>query len=208
MNVRFLLAEDHALYRAGLKQLLTCSALFEDSSIEECGDFEGVMTRLQAQNLASIQLLLLDLQMPGTTGLNGVTQIRRQFPLLPIIVISSLELGFKVQQVMSLGVNGFFSKSITPESMLTGIEHVLAGEIITLLGHECEASDVHLNARQSAILNLIAVGYSNKEISAELGIAVTTVRDYVSEILRLLDVKNRTQAAQKAQKLGITDLLP
>jgi len=196
--MKYAIAEDHELYRQGLVLLL--NELDQGAEIIEAADFPSV--RSIVDDNSDLNLLILDIQLPGTKALEGISYFRQYYPLMPIVVISVLEMGANVSNVMDLGVNGFIAKSTPKDIMLHAIAQILQGEVVVLTG-PMPNSDVKLSPRQIDTLTLMTKGLSNKEIAKSLGISDTTVREYVSGILQQLDVDNRVKAVVEAKKLGI-----
>lgn len=199
-SLKVLIADDHSMIREGLRLLL--ADVTEELDVLEAEDFTTAESI--ARDHADLNLVLLDIQLPATKGLEGVARMRELNPLVPIIVISMLEMGTNVHNVMELGINGFIAKSCSREQMLVGISRVLEGEIVILRHASDGAGDiVKLPRRQLETLQLMAEGQSNKEIAKSLGISDTTVREYVTEILRRFHVDNRVQAINAARSAGM-----
>lgn len=205
--LKILLADDHALFRAGLRHLL---ADFGDRvQIEEAHDFDNTAARLQ--ELDDLDLLLLDLNMPGMKGMAAVEALCALAPDVPVIVISVRETAEDVRKAIDAGAMGYIPKSSTPEVMMSALQLVLSGGIYLpphLLKEmpagggsasengSSEADDQlsRLTPRQRDVLRLLAQGQSNKQIADVLGLAPGTVKIHISRILRAFKVQNRTQA--------------
>ena len=205
--LRILLADDHALFRAGLRHLL--KDFGDRLQIEEAHDYDATVKRLS--ELDDLDLLLLDLNMPGMTGMSAVEDLCALAPDVPIIVISVRETADDVRRAIDAGAMGYIPKSSTPEVMMSALQLVLSGGIYlppNLLqnlpagnGGTAEygssgADDqlARLTPRQRDVLQLLAQGQSNKEIADVLGLAPGTVKIHISRILRAFKVHNRTQA--------------
>ncbi len=213
--LRILLADDHALFRAGLRHLL--SEIGERVQIEEAYDHANTVARLS--ELQDLDLLLLDLNMPGMTGIPAVKEICALAPDVPVIVISVRETAEDVRKALDAGAMGYIPKSSTPEVMMSALQLVLSGGIYLPphLLHEtpgnggrtaapepaADADDLldRLTPRQRDVLRLLAQGQSNKQIADVLGLAPGTVKIHISRILRAFDVQNRTQAVIAAADL-------
>lgn len=193
-----LIAEDHELYSDGISLLL--NDLFPLANIIRAVDFDKAWTELH--NNQSIDLVLMDLKMPGTKGLNGVRAIKQTFPCHTIIVLSSLDSAISTDQIIALGVNGFISKSTQREKLKHAILSVLEGNVV-IESDYYHSQTTLLSQRQQQTLNLMALGKSNKEIAKGLRISPNTVKEYVSIVCKELNAENRTQAVQKAQQLGL-----
>jgi DNA-binding NarL/FixJ family response regulator len=193
--LRILLADDHALFRAGLRHLLTN---FGDRlQIEEAHDYDNTAARLS--ELDDLDLLLLDLNMPGMRGISAVEELCSLAPDVPIIVISVRETAKDVRKAIDAGAMGYIPKSSTPEVMMSALQLVLSGGIY-LPPHLLQelpvgnGSAADLTPRQRDVLRLLAKGQSNKQIADVLGLAPGTVKIHISRILRAFKVQNRTQA--------------
>ena len=197
MTVKVLISEDHELYRDGLRLLL--QQLLTDVEILESGDFDTTRAVLAADQ--DIALVLFDIQMPGTSGLNGLKEIKTRYPALPLVVVSTVDQQASIQQMLQLGADGFIAKTSSKDTILKALKDVLAGELV-IVSDRGAAQPVALSSRQIDILELLAQGLSNKTIATRLNISPATVREYVSDILKLFDSENRTQAVLKARQMG------
>ncbi|MDP2522395.1 response regulator transcription factor [Neptunomonas phycophila] len=194
---RFLIAEDHEMYRDGLKQLI--NELYPQAHIHTAGNFSAALDTLAGYS--DWTLLMLDIRMPDIKNLDGLDFIRQRYPTLVITVISTLDFEVSIRQMIDLGANGFITKSTSKEAMKKAIIDILEGEIVIL--SETQGSDcVYFTAQQMATLQGMAQGLSNKEIARQLGVSPLTVKEYVSVILERLMAKNRTEAVLVAQKRG------
>lgn len=197
MTLKVLVIEDHELYREGLELLL--KEVIPDVQLVAAADFPNA--RLALANHADIALILLDIQIPGTTGLEGLEAIKNAYPALPLVVISSVNHYASIRQMLNLGADGFIAKSSSKATMIQALHDVLNGEKV-IVGEQAAADVISLSPRQLTILELMALGLSNKEIAAQLHISPATVREYVSDLLFLFSCDNRTQAVLKARSLG------
>ncbi len=211
--LRILVADDHALFRAGLRHLL---ADFGDRlQIEEAHDFDNTAARLS--EVDDLDLLLLDLNMPGMRGISSVEDLCARAPDVPIIVISVRETPDDVRKAIDAGAMGYIPKSSTPEVMMSALQLVLSGGIYLpphLLqelpagggpagkngSSESDDQLARLTPRQRDVLRLLAQGQSNKQIADVLGLAPGTVKIHISRILRAFKVQNRTQAVIAASE--------
>ncbi|WP_430461071.1 response regulator [Thalassolituus sp. LLYu03] len=197
MTLKVLIAEDHELYRDGLRLLL--QQAFADIQIIEAGDFSAVKAALlQHPDLA---LVLLDIQMPGTSGLSGLEDIKRRYPALPTVIVSTVDQYASIRQMLHSGADGFIAKTSSKDTMLQALMDIMAGDLVIITDNASQ-QPVTLSPRQIDILKLLVQGLSNKEMASTLDISAATVREHVSAILLLLDSSNRTQAALKARQLG------
>ena len=203
MALKILIIEDHEMFRDGLQLLVAelGDELNETSDIYLAGNLQEA-NHLSAKH-HDISLVLLDLKIPGSRALNTLERVRKNLPLAAIIVISILEMDYTVRQIMQQGADGFIAKSSSKALILEGIKKVLKGELVTIFKDTQGASNLHLSPRLTQTIELMEAGYSNKEMGKKLAISDNTVREYVSEILRLLGVDNRVQAVVRARKLGL-----
>lgn len=206
---RFVIADDHPLFRGALKHALSS---FGDARIEEVGDFDAVKARIVADD--DIDLLLLDLTMPGSSGLSGLVALRAISSNFPIVVVSARDDVETVRRAIELGASGFISKSAGMDQMRKAVQTVLAGGIALPddldLGEErdAEISDlIHrlqsLTPQQSRVLTMLAEGLLNKQIAYELGVSEATIKAHVSAILQKLGVDSRTQAVIRLSRIGM-----
>ena len=193
-----LIAEDHDLYGDGVS--LIVHELLSDIEIFRARDIQESLVLLSKH--PTINLALVDLKMPDANGLDGINTIKRSYPTLTIVVISSFDFETNVRNIMDLGVNGFISKASPKAKMLTALDKVLQGEIVVepqLQAKQC----FMLSTRQEQTLYFMAQGKTNKEIARALNISPHTAKEYVSKILELFDADNRTQAVQNAENKGL-----
>lgn len=206
---RFVIADDHPLFRGALKQAL--SSVGGDVEIMEAGDFEATKSLVSAQS--EIDLLLLDLSMPGASGFSGLITLRGLDITIPVIVVSAHDDAETVRRSLELGASGFISKSASMESIRSSITTVLEGGIAAPVGldlgaeNDPEISDLFkrlrtLTPQQTKVLAMITGGLLNKQIAYELGISEATTKAHVSAVLQKLGVDNRTQAVILLSKLG------
>jgi len=208
--VKILVADDHELIREALRHVLT--QLGSGVNVLEAADCDG--TRLAIAEHPDLDLLLLDLSLPGVGGLVLLPELRRDYPSLPVVVLSALEDPATVREALVSGAMGFIPKSSTNEVMLSALHLVLAGgrylPPAALIGTDeafgaapASAAEVVLTDRQRDVLALMAQGKSNKQICRELNIAEATVKIHVTAILRTLKVASRAQAIVAVNRLGL-----
>ncbi|WP_439614957.1 response regulator [Shinella sp.] len=204
-----IIADDHPLFRGALKQALTGMAGNPD--IVEAGDFEAA--RQAATANPNADLLLLDLAMPGVSGLSGLISLRSEFQSLPVVVVSASDDPATIRRALDIGASGFISKSASIEDIREGIGSVLDGNIYTPGGYvrgpeqDSEVADLiarlrTLTPQQSRVLAMLAEGLLNKQIAYELGVSEATIKAHVSAILLKLNVDSRTQAVIQLGKIG------
>lgn len=197
MTIKVLIAEDHELYRDGLRLLL--QEAFPAVQVIEAGDFSAARVALASHQ--DIALVLLDIHIPGTIGLNGLKEVKANYPVLPLVVVSTVDHQASIRQMLELGADGFIAKTSSKATMVNALKDVMSGELV-IIGGQDNAEAITLSPRQVTILELLALGLPNKEIAVQLTISPATVREYVSDLLRLFKCDNRTQAVLKARQQG------
>jgi len=208
---QFLIADDHPLFREALKGAL--STKFADLEVFESEDFDTTLQVLNEQE--DLDILLLDLHMPGNGDLYGLIRIREDYPSLPIAVVSGSEDINIVSKVMSYGAMGFIPKSSSSEDIAGAINQILDGDVwlpldlkdrvATVEGEDKEiaAQVASLTPQQYKVLQYLHEGLLNKQIAYELHISEATVKAHITAIFRKLGVYNRTQAVLIAAKLQL-----
>ena len=196
-SLNVLIAEDHEMFREGLSAL--CNQLGEQIDVKFAANFAETLTH--CQNTPILDLILLDLKLPGVQRLEGLKVVRSICPLTPIVVISALEQQANVHNVMQLGANAFISKSIDKNEMLVALQRVLSGESLALT-NDNSLEQSHFTQRQLDVLYLLIEGLNNKEIGDRLGISHATVRQHVTQLLVHFGVNNRVQVATAAKTAG------
>ena len=199
---RAIIADDHPLFRAAMKQALSDSL---ESDIIEASSFSQLEQQLK--QFPQIELVFLDLSMPGNRGLTGLTVLRSQFPDILVVIVSANEDTRVIRQAMALGASGYIPKSVPLPEWQTAVTTVLSGDnwlpesmrAINLSEPDAEMSDFankleQLTPQQFKVLQCIADGLLNKQIAYELGVQETTIKQHASAILRKLKCVNRTQA--------------
>lgn len=207
--LKLALVDDQSLVRHGLRALL--DGLSDLQVVIEAGDGAALLQALQAQ---SVDLVLSDIRMPGIDGFALTEALARQDPPPPVILLTTFDEPDLALRAAAVGARGFLLKDASPEDLHEAIVRVAAGE--TLLApvptdpvraryayrDQAPPSDT-FNAREIAILRLLAGGYSNKEIARSIHLSEGTVKNYVSEILDKLGTRDRTRAVLKAITLRI-----
>lgn len=219
--MKILLVDDHVLVREGFQYVLRCFDP-EAMSFEATDCAQALQIAAEHDDL---DLVLLDLAMPGVSGLNALEALRDQIPATPIVMLSAHEDSVTVMGALQRGAKGYIPKSSTKEVMLSALQLVLAGGIYlppTLLDQQqvsltngskrdlptktesaVQAAELGLTPRQSEVLALLIEGKPNKEISRMLNLSAATVRAHVAAILRVLNVSNRTEAGYAAYRRGL-----
>ncbi|MGE5170576.1 MAG: response regulator [Rudaea sp.] len=200
-----LIADDHPLMRAALTSAL--AGLGPDVQFVEAANHAETLARLDAA--PAPDLLLLDLRMPGSRGLDGVREVRARAPHVPLAVVSAEQDAAAIRALLAMGVSGFIPKTDSPAVIASAVRLILAGGVYVppqlVAAAQAPASGngeapSGLTARQMDVLRLLARGWSNKAIARELGVSEGTVKVHLLAVFRALDVRNRTAAVLEAQR--------
>lgn len=202
--LKVLVADDHPLFREAM--VLAVRNLDEIAvEILEAGTLDEAC-RIAAA-VPDLDLLLLDLKMPGMEGLGGLLDLRRRFPALPVVIVSATEERRTIREAIAAGAMAYIPKSLDRAGITEALRRVLAGETWQPEAEdETLASDTPIATRIAAltpqqrnILKLMVAGKPNKIIAYNLDIAETTVKAHITVILRKLGVFSRTQAVLAAR---------
>ena len=207
---RLVIADDHPLFRGALREAV--SGLFSGAEIAEAGSFDETVKLLD--RASDVDLVLLDLTMPGVRGFSGLMYLRAQYPAVPVIIVSANEDPAVIRRCMEFGASGFIPKTLGVEQMRGAITRVLGGGVWTPpdvdLSGGSDAESAALLARlatltpqQVRVLMMLSEGMLNKQIAYELSVSEATVKAHVSAILQKLGVDSRTQAVIAAAKIEL-----
>lgn len=211
--MKTLLADDHPLMRAGVRQVL--SQLEPPVEIIDAHDYPSLFAQTALH--PDLDLALVDLNMPGFIGMQGIAQYRNRFPDVPLVVLSASESPHDIRNALEAGALGYIPKVAPTAVMLVALRQVLAGDIFvpSCLGnghggpHAVVPVDLEvlrdsgLTARQLEVARLLAQGSANKAIAAMLAMSESTVKVHTTAIFRALGVSNRTEAMLAIQRLTI-----
>ena len=207
--LNLLVVEDHALVREGL--LATLKNLGAETRTFGVPDANEAIGVLESED---IDMMILDLMLPGTKGQTFLPLVRRRFPTVPVVILSALDDADTVARVMKAGASGFVSKSGSSTELIEALRAVLSGEIylppkLQELTNRSEsahgegkslAQRFGLTAAQARVLELLAEGSSNRQIGELLGLTEGTVKIHVSAIMKAMGVTNRSEAALMASR--------
>jgi DNA-binding NarL/FixJ family response regulator len=195
--MRILVADDHPLYRDAISRLLL--ELDPDAEVASAESLEAVRSALASD--PPTDLLLIDLRMPGSEGFPSIAALHRDYPGVPIFVVSGSDSPLDPKRARDAGTLGFLSKSASPETMRLTLAALLDGswEPLALAAEPA----VRLTPRQLDVLQGMAAGQPNKRIALNLGLVEGTVKLHVAAVLDALGAANRTQAVVRAQELGL-----
>ncbi|MGE3710204.1 MAG: response regulator [Hyphomicrobiaceae bacterium] len=203
------IVDDHPLFRGALRQAL--AAAFDHVAIEEAGSLDELTTVLAA--VKNIDLVLLDLAMPGVLGLSGLLYLRAQHPEIPVMIVSANEDAGTVRQALEFGASGYVPTSLPADEIRTAVRAVLEGHVWSPPGIALEgAPDPELTGmarrlstltpQQVRVLMMLGEGLLNKQIAYKLNVSEATIKAHVSAILQKLGVDSRTQAVIAIGKIG------
>jgi DNA-binding NarL/FixJ family response regulator len=210
-GLRIVIADDHALVRGGLALLIEMASPGAD--VLQANSLAQVTGYLEEEK--SIDLLMLDLMMPGMQGELDIKTISQSWPEIPIIIVSVKEDIDSIRNSLAAGAMGYIPKTSSPDVTVSAIQLVLAGGVyvpphVLQLGNvESLKSETDnrlenrhgLTERQIEVLDLIAIGKSNQAVAGELGLTTGTIKMHVSAIFKRLGVSSRTEAAMKYLEL-------
>jgi len=218
--MKVLIADDHSVVRTGLKYVL--ESLAEQVDILEASDYFIAQSIVQQHD--DLDLIILDLAMPGLEQLDAITALRRILPATPIVIFSAAEDPDTITETIKKGAQGFISKSSPRETVLAALNAVLAGEVYLpdIVKNTIQDNDINANwnyrdpvnrnlandkpqltNRQREVLLLIVQGESNTEIAESLHLTLATIKTHIANLFQILGVNNRSQAAYKATKMGL-----
>ena len=204
------IADDHPLFRGALREAV--AGHFDQIGISEAGSVDEVANLLEKNS--DVDLVLLDLTMPGVHGFSGLIFLRAQFPSVPVVVVSANDEPMVIRRCMDIGASGFIPKTAGHDDIRGAIGCVLGGGIWTprdidlVSGADDETTAMiariaTLTPQQVRVLMMLSEGLLNKQIAYELSVSEATVKAHVSAILQKLGVESRTQAVIAAAKIEV-----
>ena len=206
---RLVIADDHPLFRGALRQAV--AGVMPSATIDEAGTFEELTALLECD--AEIDLVMLDLSMPGVSGFSGLIYLRAQFPTIPVVIVSASDDVGTIRRSLDFGASGFIPKRFGVETLGDALLKVMAGDIWipadTDLAFTADPEMTKLRDRlmtltpqQVRVLMMLSEGLLNKQIAYELSVSEATIKAHVSAILQKLGVESRTQAVIAAAKIS------
>lgn len=204
MNI--LLADDHALFRESLS--LALARLNQDTpNILQAEDGESALSIAKKEQL---NLVLLDLDMPGMSGLEVIQKLLKIHPNTPIVMISAHEEISVINKALAKGIKGFIPKTTSADVTLSALRLVLSGgtylppQLMQQIPMETKSNDnILLTTRQTEVLKLLQKGVQNKNIAFELGLSPSTIKVHIRRIFTTLGARNRSEAVNIAIEKGI-----
>ena len=210
-TLKVLLADDHALFREGMKHILL--GLEDSVEVIEAASYNEARKCISDE--AKFDMALVDIAMPGLDEFKGLKALCEEIGDVPVVIVSAIEGGNAIRRAMDCGASGYVPKTLDSNIVLSALNLVISGGVYlptNLLGDADRGSDRRggkngkgpLTPRQCDVLDLMAKGYSNREIARTLDLAEGTVKLHVTALLKALNVSNRTQAVIKATAIGLT----
>jgi DNA-binding NarL/FixJ family response regulator len=208
-STRLIIADDHPLFRDALRQGI--ATVLISAKIDEAGSFEDLTTLLERD--AEVDLILLDLSMPGINGFSGLIYLRAQYPAIPVVIVSASDDVGTIRRSLDFGASGFIPKRFGVDTLRDAIAKVMEGDVWVPPDVDLtSAADpdmtrlrdrlVTLTPQQVRVLMMLSEGLLNKQIAYELGVSEATIKAHVSAILQKLGVESRTQAVIAAAKIS------
>jgi DNA-binding NarL/FixJ family response regulator len=209
VTARIIVADDHPLFREAIQQALT--GLFGDVDFVEADSFESL--EAAARENEDAELVLLDLDMPGTRGFSALAWLRAQYPALPVIIVSAVTEPTIMRRALDFGASGYIPKASPINEIGEAVRSVQNGDVwlpdAALAADDENLSEdqilaeriASLTPQQFRVLMMIADGLLNKQIAGELDVSEATVKAHVTAIFRKMHVRSRTQAAVAARRL-------
>ena len=204
--IRLLLVDDHALFRKGVADFLAA-----EQDIDLVGEADDGAQALEMARELMPDVVLMDISMPRMDGLEATRRIKAEIPYVRIVILTVSDSDRSLFEAVKSGAQGYLLKSVEPQALLDTIRGVVRGEAsispamaTRLLDHLARGTPqtappgtpgARLTPREQEVLGLVALGKSNKEIAAALGIAENTVKNHLKNILEKLHLENRVQAA-------------
>lgn len=198
----FHIADDHPLFRNALLGVIERN--FPQTTISQSVNLDSTIQTLEKND--EIDLLLLDLHMPGSSDLYGLIMVRDKFPSVPVVIISAVEDAETVSRAMGYGASGYIPKSCSPTDIQAALNSVLNGEHwipeqykdnlkpVASDERDLAAKIATLTPQQYRVLSYMREGWLNKQIGYKMGVTEATVKAHVTAIFRKLGISNRTQA--------------
>ncbi|MGS0763296.1 response regulator [Syntrophomonas curvata] len=207
-KIRVLIADDHVLVREGLRKLLELSENIE--IVTEVGDGQGAINIARKEKP---DVILMDVNMPGTDGIVATRVIKKEFPAIHVIALTIYE-DEEVVDMVRAGVSAYVLKDVAGSELIDTINRVMQGEVVIhprvanrlvreLARNDKKKNDVRLTKRERDVLVLLVKGHTNKEMAEAMFISEKTVKNHLTSIFRKLGVKDRTQAAVYSLKNNI-----
>jgi DNA-binding NarL/FixJ family response regulator len=213
MPIRVLIADDHPMFRYGLR-----AALADAEDLEVAGEAADGETAIAAAEEFGVDVILMDLNMPGMNGITAIRELRDRLPHVAVLVLTMFDNDESLFSAMRAGARGYLVKGAEQEQIVRAIRAVVAGEVVFGTGIAERALAYfsaapgsgraarpfpELTDREVEVLRLVADGLNNTEIARRLHLSEKTVRNHVSSIFAKLRVDDRSQAIVRARRVGL-----
>lgn len=206
MTMRILLVDDHPVVRLGVKQIL--KGAFSSATIGEASDGPEALAELRT---SPWEMVLLDLTMPGSSGLNLLKELRREQPRLPILVLSMHPPDQFAARALRAGASGYVTKDAAPTELATAVERILSGRASYVSGADSEQTPVEkaphelLSDREYQVLRMMGRGRTVSQIAVDLALSVKTVSTYRARLLDKMQMSTTAQLMRYAIEHGLVD---
>jgi DNA-binding NarL/FixJ family response regulator len=221
-NLRVLIVDDHPAFRRGIREIIDDEADME--TVGEAASADDALERIRTLMPDGLDLVLMDIDLPRQNGIAATARILREYPRLPIVILTVSSADQDLFDAIQAGAVGFLSKSLAPDALVRALRDFHAGGPLPiprgmatrLLGGlrrplgagaapaaEPLARAAALTAREQEVMELLGLGSRDREIAERLTVAESTVKKHVRSILRKLGVRNRTEAAAHARRGGL-----
>src|SRR5258708_14127276 len=207
-STHLVIADDHPLFRDALRNAV--ASVVASAKIDDAGSFEELTALLEQDS--DVDLILLDLTMPGISGFSGLIYLRAQYPAIPVVIVSASDDVGTIRRSVDFGASGFTPKRLGGASLRDAIPRVMDGDV--WIPPDVDLSSVAdpemtrlrdrlvtLTPQQVRVLMMLSQGLLNKQIAYELGVSEATIKAHVSAIFQKLGVESRTQAVIAAAKI-------
>ncbi len=195
--MKILIADDHGLFRDSMATWLKSYSNAFDIML--ASDWQSLIKKLES----APSLVMLDLEMPGMSGILSLCELTKQWPMIPFLIVSATDDPMIINACIECGAKGYITKASDGQEIIKAVSNILDGgsyqTVVASQSHHKKANHT-LNKKQLQILAYLAEGLSNKDIAKKLHFSEGTVKQYVSQLLTSLNVDNRTQAANQAKK--------
>lgn len=204
-KITILLAEDHALVRAGFKSIIEA-----EDGFEVVGEAEDGLECLELVRSKSPMVVLLDLSMPKLSGLNAISHIKKRYSDTKVIVLTAAETTNVWNEVLELGVSGIAMKSISPKELIQGVYQASKGELFIhseiqpILDEAAGLSNKRLSVREKQVVKLVAEGFKTKEIAEQLEISDRTVSKHRENLMTKMGATSTAELTNYANETGLT----
>ena len=203
-TIRIMMVDDHPLFRVGVAAVLATQPDME--VVVECEDAEDAIRQFRK---FQPDVTLMDLQLPGRSGIDAIRNIRSEFPSARIIVLTTFQGDMQAARALKAGAAGYLLKSTLRKDLLVAIRQVSKGhryvptEVARVVADS--AADNALTVRELQVLSQVASGCSNRRIAMNMGISHETVKSHIKSIMAKVEAKDRTEAVVIAMRRGYID---